>query len=84
MGGGSSGNTISFTIESLLDDSSTYQAEDGMTWDDWVNSAYNTDGYYIDNYGYIITSAGTEEVSDVVSSDTILANSYYGLYPHRS
>lgn len=31
---------ISFTI-----DGTTYQAESGMTWADWVDSEYNTDGY---------------------------------------
>lgn len=29
--------TITFTI-----DGTTYQAEDGMTWEQWVNSDYNT------------------------------------------
>jgi hypothetical protein len=31
---------ISFTIEGA-----TYQAEEGMTWGEWINSAYNIDGY---------------------------------------
>lgn len=31
---------ISFTIGGI-----TYYAEDGMTWEEWVNSEYNTDGY---------------------------------------
>lgn len=35
---------ISFTIEST-----SYQAEEGMTWGEWCNSEYNTDGYYIDD-----------------------------------
>lgn len=26
---------------------SPYQAEEGMTWGDWVNSSYNTTGFYI-------------------------------------
>lgn len=33
---------ISFTIDGV-----SYQAEEGMTWGEWVNSEYNTDGYYI-------------------------------------
>ena len=33
---------ITFTIDSV-----TYQAEKGMTWEQWVNSRYNTDDYYI-------------------------------------
>lgn len=31
---------ITFTI-----DGTTYQAIDGMTWEEWVNSTYNTKGY---------------------------------------
>ncbi len=34
---------ISFTI-----DGTTYQAESGMTWAEWVDSEYNTDGYLLD------------------------------------
>lgn len=35
---------ISFTIAGT-----TYQAESGMTWAEWVDSEYNTSGYGIDN-----------------------------------
>lgn len=31
---------ISFTI-----DGTSYQAEDGMTWEEWISSPYNTDGF---------------------------------------
>ena len=34
--------TISFTIAGT-----TYQADNGMTWGDWVNSSYNTGGFII-------------------------------------
>jgi len=34
---------ISFTINDVA-----YQAEDGMTWYEWVSSAYNTDDFYSD------------------------------------
>lgn len=33
---------ISFTI-----DGTEYQAEEGMTWGEWVESEYNTDGCYV-------------------------------------
>lgn len=36
--------TIQFTIGNT-----TYQAEYGMTWEDWVNSEYNTAGFVVDN-----------------------------------
>lgn len=35
---------ITFTIGTV-----TYQAEEGMTWEEWCNSEYNTDGYYAYN-----------------------------------
>ena len=33
---------ITFTISNT-----TYQAIDGMTWEEWTNSEYNTDGYLV-------------------------------------
>lgn len=36
---------ISFTIGNV-----SYQALEGMTWGDWVNSSYNTDGFYWDSF----------------------------------
>lgn len=46
---------ISFTIAST-----SYQAEEGMTWNEWINSNYNTDGYalYTDNTIYRDGSVG--------------------------
>ena len=41
MGGAIIPNLISFTI-----DGTEYQAEEGMTWQDWIDSEYNVDGYY--------------------------------------
>lgn len=39
----SGGDLINFTIGGT-----SYQAEEGMTWSEWTNSSYNTDGYYHD------------------------------------
>lgn len=39
---------ISFTI-----DGTSYQAEEGMTWGEWVESEYNTDGFIIFNSIYV-------------------------------
>lgn len=33
---------ITFTIGSA-----SYQAEEGMTWEQWCSSSYNTAGYYV-------------------------------------
>lgn len=41
---------ISFTI-----DGTAYQAEEGMTWSEWVNSEYNTDGYTAEQGGEVET-----------------------------
>lgn len=36
------GDCIVFTISGII-----YQAEKDMTWEDWVDSAYNTGGFYL-------------------------------------
>lgn len=46
--GGNSGEIIEFTIAETL-----YQAEEGMTWSQWINSDYNTSGYYLDSENYV-------------------------------
>ena len=40
----STSNLITFTI-----DRTEYHAEVGMTWEEWVNSSYNTDGFELSN-----------------------------------
>lgn len=35
-----------------------YKAEEGMTWEEWVNSKYNTGGWKINN-NYILAKGGT-------------------------
>lgn len=52
--GGNTGTLISFTIYGT-----EYQAEEGMTWEQWCDSSYNTDGYYVNwANGYIYNSSG--------------------------
>lgn len=41
MGGG--GSLITFTVDGV-----EYQAEEGMTWGEWVDSEYNTGNFIID------------------------------------
>ena len=41
---------ISFTI-----DGTSYQAKDGMTWEQWVDSDYNTGKFYIYSTGEVLT-----------------------------
>ena len=35
-----------------------YQAEEGMTWGEWVNSEYNVDGFVINASGYLENGDG--------------------------
>ena len=44
-GDGEEATLITFTI-----DGTEYKAEDGMTWQEWVGSKYNTDGYKVVEY----------------------------------
>ena len=53
-----------------------YQAEQGMTWEDWVNSAYNTDNATIKNNKIFI---GSWFFSEVIPSDTIISDNTYTL-----
>lgn len=71
---------INFTI-----DGTTYQAEEGMTWEQWCNSSYNTDGYYVredgvitNNVYFVSTSAGHVSSTDTIVSDYSYAGSGAG------
>ena len=71
---------INFTIDGTL-----YQAEEGMTWQQWVDSSYNTGGYIV--YNNIITTvppAGGSRVTtdraynnEVSPTDIITETAYY-------
>jgi hypothetical protein len=43
-------NIINFIINGI-----SYQAEEGMTWIEWCNSEYNTNGYRADSGGMVFT-----------------------------
>ena len=58
------GKYVFFTVENV-----NYQAEVGMTLEDWVNSEYNLDGYYIEDgtiYSADGTMSGTTNVKTVI------------------
>lgn len=68
------GVTISFTIDRV-----TYQAEEGMTWEEWVASNYNIDGFIFDKKGFICTSDGNSYVIYVnigVNKEDIIIEDY--------
>ena len=45
---------IEFTVDGV-----SYQAEEGMTWREWINSEYNLDGYYESNSAALIIINGS-------------------------
>ena len=65
---------ISFTI-----DGTSYQAEEGMTWGDWVNSEYDNDEFRVDinaiKKGFSFVSNGGSNI--VYTNDQITANAAY-------
>lgn len=72
---------ITFTI-----DGTSYQAYDGMTWKDWVDSEFNTNNYYMSGsfICYDVAGLGTYAVQDslgksVLYSDLIISEYIYAL-----
>lgn len=64
---------ISFTINNF-----NYQAEDGMTWADWVNSEYNTSSF-MSNGTSILTNSGSSKINQVSPEDLIVEDTAYVL-----
>ena len=81
VGIAASANLINFTI-----DGTSYQAEEGMTWGNWINSAYNTGGFIAqlaDGTGCVLTSARTSiwktddsNYNQVMTTDIIESTAY--------
>lgn len=65
---------ITFTINGVQ-----YQAEKGMTWNEWVNSSYNDNSYSI--YGTSVrhqfSIVCTQQMENVTSTDIIQNNEVY-------
>lgn len=72
---GSGVTLITFTIEGT-----SYQAEEGMTWQQWVDSSYNTGGWNINSHSEVSNSTYTGFVNNVNSQDVIIANNNYTIY----
>ena len=73
--GGGGAPRITFTIEGA-----TYYAEEYMTWEEWVNSGYSTDGFVINN-GQPATNSGyplitTDEVPQYANSVIVDGKNY--------
>lgn len=65
---------ISFTISDV-----TYQAEEGMTWAEWVDSEYNVNQGYRLSGNLIIKSTEPYSVAEVTGTTTIKGNNNYWL-----
>lgn len=65
---------ITFTISGIQ-----YQAQEGMTWEQWVNSSYNTDGFIIHNTNHVGIATYMHLYLNwyVYSTDTIIPNGTY-------
>ena len=61
-------NLISFSVDDV-----TYYAEKGMTWEEWVNSDYNVDNFYIE----ISSVCAGMSLENVKSTDVIGENATY-------
>jgi hypothetical protein len=69
-----SGGTISFTITYNNGTIETYEAENGMTWGEWVESSYNTGGFVdyngeINVGGGFVYAGGRVKASDIIQAD---------------
>ena len=65
----------------------TYRFDEGMTWLEWVNSEYNTDGYVCNSADDLVANPGSYYVrtengdgDEVLGSNIIDPNENYGLY----
>ncbi len=67
-------STIALKLISFSMNGVTYQAEEGMTWDEWVSSSYNTDGYFVRNEYLYNPQGATDQIS---STDIIIENNDY-------
>ena len=75
---------ISFSMDRLYETNATYQAEEGMTWAEWLNSKYNIPVKYKsvgDTYIRCIECGGkvykSSDVSTVVKPSDIIENASY-------
>lgn len=63
-----------------------YTAIKGMTWEEWINSEYNVDSYFLNEYDlvmngvmYVVPNGGNGNDVAYRGTDVIVANYNYGL-----
>lgn len=76
---------IEFTIVNIEDDTNvlgTYQCEDGMTWEEFINSDYNIDkNFYVNGNEVRSTKQGIGKNTwiDIVHINDIIKSQKYGV-----
>ena len=69
---------IEFTLSGT-----TYQAEDGMTWEEWVGSEYNTSKWRKDGSNIVFAACGYVHYNNILiqSSEIIDSSKQYSVTP---
>ena len=76
---------IRWTLEDETDYNLTgdYEAREGMTWADFVNSIFNIPGFVLDGVGYVTAGHGSSLLAEgnnaVHGSDMIVSDATYWL-----
>ena len=70
---------IEFTIAGT-----TYQAKEGMTWNEWVNSEYNTTDLYTNTTSNVIKSDAKGCISEVNNPNDLISNTINYTYKNCS
>lgn len=72
---------INFTI-----DGKSYEADEGMTWEQWVNSTYNTDGFFIrsDSSRLELVDKTKNYTLTIIPTNTITADETYIMGPSKT
>ena len=72
------GNTDAIVLITFSIDGTTYQAEEGMTWEDWISSEYDTAGYIKSRSGnvihaytsdYLFLGSGSVKTTELIVKD---------------
>lgn len=80
---GAGAKLITFTHDHYSDGITTYQAEEGMTWEEFVNSEYNTGNIFVlwpgGGVSFNNESNGVQDASGefIVKTDIITSQEYY-------
>ena len=76
----SMGNNVAPTLISFTVAGTSYQAEEGMTWAEWVDSEYNVDGYKKGVLGQDFCTAGSYGFTHNAGDSNVIAtaSSNYG------